>query len=239
MAPGNAYRTALLKLSGNAFADRNGRGISEGHVEFICRQIAEGYGVCSQLAVVVGGGNILRGAVFRPEGHERLRADYAGMIATMVNALVLQDGLERAGVRAAVYGPWPVAGVVRPFAEEPCRAELQSGRVVILSGGTGNPLFTTDTGAALRAVQLGAEIMLKATRVEGVYSGDPEKDSKAQLYERLNYDEVLARRLGVMDMCAVSLCRDHALPVRVFNYRTEGNIRRVLAGEQIGTLLGT
>ncbi|MDP6107928.1 MAG: UMP kinase, partial [Candidatus Brocadiia bacterium] len=129
--------------------------------------------------------------------------------------------------------------VVRPFGEEVCRAELEARRVLLLAGGTGNPLFTTDTAAALRAVQLGAEVVLKATRVDGAYSADPEVDPAAVLYERLSYEEVMARNLGVMDMCAVSLCREHAIPVRVFNYKVNGNIRRALQGEPIGTLVGS
>ncbi len=232
-------KRALLKLSGNALAGEGGRGIDEAGVGFIAREFAAGHAACPQLAIVVGGGNILRGAVFRPHGPARIRADHAGMIATMVNALVLQDALGAVAVPSAVYGAHAIGEVVRPFGEEACRAELEARRVLLLAGGTGSPLFTTDTAAALRAVQLGAELVLKATRVDGVYSADPELDPAAVLYERLSYEEVMARGLGVMDMCAVSLCREHAIPVRVFNYKVEGNIRRALQGEPIGTLVGS
>lgn len=238
MGPSGCYERALLKLSGNALADKGAAGIDDDAVRFIARQIAQAHQVCPQLAIVIGGGNILRGAAFRPDGPQRIRADYAGMIATMVNALVLQDGLEQAGVGVVTYGALPVGEVIKPFGEDACRCDLQAGRVVILSGGTGNPLFTTDTGAALRAVQLGCEVMLKATRVDGVYNADPEKDPSAELHDRLSYQDVLTRRLAVMDMCAVSMCREHSLPVQVFNYKVEGNVRRALQGESIGTMIG-
>jgi uridylate kinase len=167
----------------------------------------------------------------------RLRADYAGMVATVVNGLVLDDALRAVNVPAAVYGALPVAQVVKPFSETDCREELDAGRVVILSGGTGNPLFTTDTCAALRAVQLGVQVLLKATRVDGVYSADPEVEPDAVLYKQLTYREVLERSLGVMDLCAVNLCREHRMPLGVFNYATSGSIRRALAGEPIGTAI--
>jgi len=227
----------LLKLSGACMAPAGGKGIDEDAVNFIARELVLGRSACPQLAVVIGGGNILRGASFRPEGLPRIRADYAGMIATMVNGLVLQDALLAAGADAVLYGALGVGGVVRRFSEEQCRSELEAGRIVVLCGGTGNPLFTTDTGAAMRAVQLGADVMLKATRVDGVYSGDPETQHDAVLHECLSYGDVIERGLGVMDMCAVALCREHSLPVRVFNYGVQGNIRRALQGEPIGTIV--
>lgn len=238
MAPAASYTRALLKLSGNAFGPDQGGGLDEEQIDFIAAELAQGYRACPQLAVVVGGGNIMRGAKFRPRGPDRIRADHAGMIATIVNALVLQDALLHAAVTCRVYSALPVAGVAAPFSVEQCGADLDENRVVILAGGTGNPLFTTDTAAALRAVQLGAQIMFKATRVEGVYSADPELDAGAQLHERLAYEDVLKGQLGVMDIGAVSLCMEHGLPVRVFNYRTKGNIRRALLGEPVGTLIG-
>ncbi len=238
MKPRGGYRRALLKLSGAAFAPAEGKGFDEGQVSYIARELAAGYQVCHELALVIGGGNILRGARLRPEGANRLLADYAGMIATVLNALVLQDGLRELGVPCRLYSALPVPPVAVAVDAERCRGDLSEGRVVILAGGTGNPLFTTDTAAALRGVELEVEIVLKATRVDGVYSADPEKHPDARLFSRLTYCDVLNRALGAMDLCAVSLCMEHRLPVRVFNYRVEGNMRRALAGEPVGTLIG-
>jgi len=231
------YRRALLKLSGEALAAEGTRGFDEGQIAWLVGELASAHRVCRELAIVVGGGNIMRGAKFRPSGVGRIRADYAGMVATVVNALALQDGLERADIPCAVYSALPVEGVAQPFCLDSCLADLSRGRVLILAGGTGNPLFTTDTAAALRAIELQSEALLKATRVDGVYSADPERTRRAKLFKRLRYDEVLARELGVMDLCAVSLCMEHSLPVRVFNYKVKGNIRRALMGQDIGTLI--
>ena len=238
MKPHRSHTRAVLKVSGEAFAPEGGRGLDEEHVGWLARELAAGREVCPELAVVVGGGNIMRGAKFQPDGAGRIRADYAGMIATIVNALILKDALEQSGLPCAVYSALPVEGVVSAFCVDCCQDDLAHGRLVILAGGTGNPLFTTDTAASLRAVQLGAKVLLKATRVRGVYSADPEKDAGAELFEHLSYQDVLARRLGVMDLCAISMCMEHALPVRVFNYKEDGNIRRALSGEPIGTLIG-
>jgi len=232
------YTRALLKLSGDAFGGAGVEVFDEGQITYIADELRAARQVCPQLALVVGGGNIMRGAQFRAHGPGRLRADYAGMTATVVNALVLQDGLERADIPSRVYSALPVTGAAEPFDADRCRGDLDQGRVVILAGGTGNPLFTTDTAAALRAIQVGASLLLKATRVDGVFSADPEKDPDAEFFEHLEYEQVLERRLGVMDLCAVSLCMQHRLPVRVINYREAGNIRRALAGESIGTLIG-
>ncbi len=238
MKPSAGYNRALLKLSGAAFAPAGGRGFGEEQLAYLARELGAAREVCAELAVVTGGGNILQGAKFRAGGPGRVRSDYAGMVATIVNALLLQESLEQAGIPSRVYSALPVAQVAAPFGVESCLADLRQGRIVILAGGTGEPLFTTDTAAALRAVELGAEILLKATRVDGVYSADPEEDEEAELYSRLGYQEVIERRLGVMDLCAVSLCMEHGLPVRVLNYMVEGGIRRALAGESIGTLIG-
>jgi len=238
MTPSGTHTRALLKLSGEAFAPEGGRGYGEDQIAWLTRELALGYEVCRELAVVVGGGNIMRGAKFNPEGVGRLRADYAGMVATVVNALILQDALRSSDLPCSAYSALPIEGVIVPFQLDACRADLEHGRIVVLAGGTGNPLFTTDTAASLRALQLSAEVLLKATRVEGVYSADPEEDPDAEFYEHLSYRDVLSRNLKVMDLCAVSMCMEHGLPVRVFNYKHEGNIRRALLGEELGTLVG-
>jgi len=238
MQPPGSYSRALLKISGEALSPKDGKGLSEDRIEYVAAEIKDGRQVCPELAVVIGGGNIVRGAKLRPRGPARLRADYAGMAATLVNALVLQDALERLELPCRLYSAVPFGDLAGAFTSETCRADLESGRVVILAGGTGSPLFTTDTAAALRGVQLGAEVVLKATRVAGVYSDDPHQCKDATLFSRLSYQDVLARALGVMDLCAISLCMDHALPVRVFDYSVSGNIRRALQGEAVGTLIG-
>lgn len=238
MKPDGSYERALLKLSGEAFAPQGGGGFDDERLRYLTCEIADALTVCPQLAIVVGAGNILRGAQFRPSGLERLRADHAGMVATIVNALVLHDYLQGAGMTARVYSALPVQPVTIPFDAEKCRADLADGCVVILAGGTGNPLFTTDTASALRGVQLGVEIVVKATRVDGVYSADPEAEPDAELFSEITFSDVLQRDLRVMDLCAVSLCMEHGLPVRVLNYAEAGNIRRALAGEAVGTLIG-
>ncbi len=239
MTPQSTHEQALLKLSGSALGPEGAMGIDEEQVEYISSEIVSAREVCSRLAVVIGGGNIMRGASFCPDGEGRLRADHAGMLATSVNALVLQDSLEARGITTAIYSGLAVEEAIPPFEREKAREDLHAQRVVILSGGTGNPLFTTDTAAALRGIQLGVDVVLKATRVDGVFSSDPEQSDDAEFFDRLGYHEVLSRRLGVMDLCAVSLCMEHAMPVRVFNYKQKDNIRRALAGQNIGTLIGT
>ncbi|MFO8007302.1 MAG: uridine monophosphate kinase [Candidatus Brocadiia bacterium] len=232
-----APRRVLLKLSGAVFAGRDGEPFGRDALDWVASEVAEARRICPQMAIVVGGGNIMRGAHFCPEGHGRLLADYAGMLATAINALLLRHALECAGLAAAHYGAFPVPRMVPQFDPERAIADLRAGAVVVLAGGTGNPLLTTDTAAALRAGELGADLMLKATRVDGVYSADPETDPDAQLFEELTYRQVLQKRLGVMDLTAVSLCMQQGLPVRVFNYSVAGNIRRAAAGEPVGTLI--
>lgn len=238
MNPPEGYERALVKLSGEAFKSEDGGCLDDEALCYAAGELAEAARTGRQLAVVVGAGNIVRGAQFRPSGRARLRADYAGILGTVINGLFLQDFLERNGVETALYSGLSCPAAARDFDADGARRDLGHERVVILAGGTGNPLFTTDTAAALRAVQLGAQVLLKATRVRGVFSADPERDEGAEFFEQLSYGQVLERRLGVMDLCAVSLCMEHALPVRVFNYGLEGNLRRVLAGEPIGTLIG-
>jgi uridylate kinase len=231
-------RRVLLKLSGSTFSGAAEGVFDEDALDFIAGELDAARQTGAQMAVVVGGGNVIRGARFCPVGRGRIAADYAGMLATVVNALVLRDRLERGGTPVRHYGAFAVPRMVPAFEPATCIADLEAGRVVLLAGGTGNPLLTTDTAAALRAVEIGAGLLLKATRVEGVYSADPEKDPDARLFERISCADVLERKLGVMDLTAVSFCLQHSLPVRVFNYAVEGNIRRAVAGEPVGTLIG-
>jgi uridylate kinase len=231
-------KRVLLKLSGNAFMGAGGETFDSDAVAFISSEIARTAASGVRLAVVCGAGNVIRGAGFCPEGPGRVRADFAGMLATLVNVLVLRDGLEQQGVSCAHYSAFGVVRVAEAFEPLRAREDLEKGRVVLLAGGTGNPFFTTDTAAALRAVELGAGLLLKATRVDGVYSDDPEKNPAAKHYARISYQEVLERKLGVMDLTAISFCMEHGLQVRVFNYAVEGNIQRAAAGEELGTLIG-
>jgi uridylate kinase len=239
MDPDPAPGRVLLKLSGGVFAGGGKAPFDEGAVDFIASELARAREACPQIAVVLGGGNIIRGARFAPDGPARVNADYAGMLATVVNALLLRSRLAERGVEATHYGAFPVVRMLDAFQPERAAADLEAGRIVLLAGGTGNPFLTTDTAAALRALELGADVLLKATRVEGVYSADPEIDPAARIYPAVTYRQVLERRLEVMDLAAVSLCMERGLPVRVFNYARAGNIRRAVAGEPIGTLIGS
>ncbi len=239
MAADGAKQRVLLKLSGGTLGAPDGSPFGDDAIGYIASEVQSAHEAGAQLAIVVGGGNIIRGAKFCPTGPGRISADHAGMLATVINALVLRDRLEQLGLPVAHMGAFAVPRIVTEFTPTAARDLLDAGRVVILSGGTGNPLLTTDTAAAIRAVEVGARIVLKATRVDGVYSADPETDPDARLFEGLTYREVLERRLGVMDLTAISFCLEHSLPVRVFNYAAEGNIRRAALGEPVGTLIGS
>ncbi len=239
MDPDPAPRRVLLKLSGGVFAGAGQAPFDEAAVNFIASELADAHRVCGQMAVVLGGGNIIRGARFAPKGPARVNADYAGMLATIINALVLRSRLAEHGVEAVHYGAFPVVRMVDVFQPDRASEDLDAGRIVLLAGGTGNPFFTTDTAAALRAMEVGADLLLKATRVAGVYSADPEQDADARLYGAISYRKVLDERLGVMDLAAISLCMQRGLPVRVFDYSEPGNIRRAVAGESVGTLIGS
>ena len=231
------YKRVLLKLSGEAFADpQHGFGIDPRVVASIARQVAEAKDMGIELAVVIGGGNIIRGLSASAQGTDRTTADYMGMLATVINALALQDALEKEGVQTRVQSAIWMQELAEPYIRRRAMRHLEKGRVVIFAGGTGNPYFSTDTTAALRALEIGAEAILKGTRVEGVYDSDPEVNPEARLFTSLTYIEVLSRGLKVMDSTAVSLCMDNRLPIIVFNLRA-GNIVRVLAGEEVGTLV--
>lgn len=239
MSQNGSQRRVLLKVSGNTLAGEGAVGFDRQAIDFIARELGSVLEDSVQLAVVLGGGNIIRGAKFQPEGRGRVTADYAGMLATAINALVLRDHMEQCGIPVTHYCAFALPRMAPPYEPAHCVADLEEGKIVLLAGGTGSPLFTTDTAAALRAVEIGAQTVLKATRVDGVYSDDPEQCSSAELYERLTYQEVLERELGVMDLTAISFCLEHSLPVRVFNYAQAGNIRDAAAGRPVGTLIGS
>ena len=234
-----AYKRVLLKVSGEGFCKTGGFGLESEEVNAIARQIQDVASDGCELAVVVGGGNFLRGVQFSEKANiKRATADYMGMVATVINAMALQDALESLGVHTRVQCAIEMKDVAEPFIRRRCIRHLEKGRVVILAGGTGNPFFTTDTCAALRASELGAEVLLKATKVDGVYSEDPERNPKATRYESLSYDDCLRQNLQIIDVAAISLCRENHIPIIVFNLKREGNIRRVVAGEPIGTRIG-
>ena len=232
-----AYRSVLLKLSGEALGD-GGKGLDRTSIDVISRQICEVQASGCRLAVVVGGGNIVRGGDLSDTVSVRATADQMGMLATMINGLALMDGLERAGCAARLMSAVAAHQISEPFIRRRAIRHQEKGRVVILAGGTGNPFFTTDTSAALRASELGCEVLLKATRVDGIYDSDPELNPKAKRFVRLTYRQVIERRLEVMDLTAITMCMDNHLPIRVFDMLAEGNLERVVSGEEIGTFVG-
>ena len=237
MAGAPAYKRVLLKISGEAFAGE-GASVDVDTTTAMAREISAVHADGVQLSVVVGGGNIWRGKPHEAAGMERATADYMGMLATVINALALQDALERMGVPSRVQTAIAMHQIAEPYIRRRAIRHLEKGRIVIFAAGTGNPYFTTDTTAALRAVEVGAEAILKATKVDGVYSADPKKDPHATRFERLDYMEMLQRGLEVMDSTAMALCMDNALPVIVFDMTVPGNIRRAIWGEPIGTYVG-
>ncbi len=229
------YNRILLKLSGEALMGPDPFGYHAGTLQGIVEQIDEVAGLGVQIGIVVGGGNLFRGATGALAGMERATADAMGMLATVMNALALKDALMMAGVPARVQTAVTIAHVGEAYERDAAIRHLQAGRVVIFGGGTGNPFFTTDTAAALRAAEIGAELVLKATKVDGVYTADPKKDPAATRYERLSFDEAIARNLGVLDTAAFALCRDQKLPLQVFSIFKPGALRRVVTGEAEGT----
>jgi uridylate kinase len=230
------YHRVLLKLSGESFCRPGQFGIDGHALESIAERIAEVCGIGPQLAVVVGAGNFLRGESFAKTSHiPRNTADYMGMLATIINACALQEVLEKLGRPTRVLSAIEVAAMCEPFIRRRAIRHLEQGRVAILAGGTGNPFFTTDTCAALRASELDADLLVKATKVDGVYSDDPKKNPNAQLFEKLSYDEVLSRNLRIMDHAAISLCRENNIPIVVLNIFEKGNIAKALRDERVGT----
>jgi uridylate kinase len=231
------YPRALVKLSGESLAGERGFGIEPGVVEKLTEEIGEVHAAGVDLGLVVGGGNIVRGTVASEQGMDRVSADYMGMLATVINALALQDALERSGVETRVMTAIRMEQLAEPYIRRRALRHIEKGRVVLFAGGTGNPYFSTDTAAVLRAIEMGADVILKATRVDGVYSADPELDPDAELLTDLTYRDVLNRDLKVMDAAAISLCRENDLPVMVLNIREKGAILAALRGERIGTLV--
>jgi len=236
-APQPRYRRILLKLSGEALMGEQSFGLSRSTLDSLAGEIAETHALGVGMALVVGGGNFFRGAAGTVEGMDRVSADQMGMLATLINALALQDALERRGLDTRVLSALEVRDVAEPFVRRRALRHLEKDRVVILAAGTGNPYFTTDTAAALRAMEVKAEVLLKATKVDGVYSSDPLKDPDARRLKKLKYLEVLERGLKVMDATAISLCMDNGLPIVVFNVRESGNIRRIVLGEDVGSVV--
>lgn len=230
-----AFKRVVLKISGEALQGSLGYGIDSNVLTSIARQIKEVKALGVEIAVVIGGGNIFRGVAGSTKGMDRANADYMGMLATVINALALQDALERKGVFTRVLSAIQMQELAEPYIRRRAMRHLEKGRVVIFAGGTGNPYFTTDTAAALRAIEIGAEVILKATKVDGVYSSDPVKNKNAKKFETLRYIDVLKKGLKVMDATATSLCMDNDLPIIVFSLKKEGNIKRVISGEKIGT----
>lgn len=232
-----AYKRILLKLSGEALMGEQDYGIDPAIIRRIAGEIAEISRLGVEVAVVIGGGNIFRGAGLAQGGMDRVTGDQMGMLATVINSLALQDALERVGKFCRVMSAIKINQVCEDYIRRRAVRHLEKGRIVVFAGGTGNPFFTTDTAATLRAIEINADLMLKATKVDGVYDADPMKNPDAVRYERLTYDEALTRRLGVMDTTAIVMCRDNDLPLRVFNVFHEGDLLRVVTGEPIGTLV--
>jgi uridylate kinase len=232
------YKRILLKLSGEALMGDKGYGIDSATVQYMASEIREISRLGVEIAVVIGGGNIFRGVEASVKGMERASADYMGMLATVINALALQNALEKVGVYTRVQSAIEMRELAEPYIRRRAMRHLEKGRVVIFAAGTGNPYFTTDTAAALRAMEIGATIILKATKVDGVYSSDPMKDRTATKYDRISYIDVLRKGLSVMDSTAISLCMDNNLPIVVFSLRGKGNIRKIVQGKKIGTLVG-
>ena len=235
MAP--AYKRILLKLSGEALMGEQSYGIDPAVATQIARDIAEIQGMGVETAIVIGGGNIFRGLAASARGMDRATADYMGMLATVINALALQDALEQNNVLTRVVTAIEMRAVAEPFIRRRAIRHLEKKRVVIFAAGTGNPYFTTDTAAALRAMEIKADVILKGTKVDGIYSADPMIDTQATKYSTISYLQVLERQLKVMDATAISLCMDNKLPILVFNLKTPGNIRRVVMGEAVGTIV--
>jgi uridylate kinase len=235
--PRPAHKRILLKLSGEALMGDDAFGINRATIVRMVEQVAEVTHLGVQVAVVIGGGNIFRGVAGGSVGMDRATADYMGMLATVMNALALADTMDKAGLTARVMSAIAIEQVVEPYVRPKALQYLEEGKVVIFAAGTGNPFFTTDTAAALRGAEMGAEVVLKATKVDGVYTADPKKDPAATRYTQLSFDEAMAKNLGIMDATAFALCRDQNLPVKVFSIFKPGALRRVVMGEDEGTLV--
>jgi uridylate kinase len=235
MPPAPVYKRVLLKLSGEALMGEQPFGIDPATATQIARDVAEIQALGVETGIVIGGGNLFRGLAASAKGMDRATGDYMGMLATVINALAMQDALEHQGVLTRVTSAIEMRAVAEPFIRRRAIRHLEKGRVVVFAAGTGNPYFTTDTAAALRAMEMKADVLLKATKVDGIYTADPMTTPDAERYERISYLQVLERGLKVMDATAISLCMDNRLPIVVFNLRTPGNMRRVIMGDPVGT----
>lgn len=232
-----AYKRILLKLSGEALAGSQGQGINNNVIKQIAQDVAEAYNAGVQIGIVIGGGNIYRGVAASAEGMDRASADYMGMLATCINALALQDALEKENVPTRVQTAIEMAEIAEPYIRRKAIRHLEKGRIVIFGAGTGNPFFTTDTAASLRAMEISAEVIMKATKVDGIYDKDPKKFTDAKKFEKISYIDVLNKGLNVMDSTAISLCMDNKLPIITFDLTQRGNVLKAVQGENIGTLV--
>lgn len=233
------YKRVLIKLSGEALQGNLGYGVDPATLTALAEDIVELQAIGIEIAIVIGGGNIFRGVAGSTEGMDRASADYMGMLATVINALALQDALEQLGADTRVQTAIEIREVAEPYIRRRAMRHLERGRIVIFGAGTGNPYFTTDTAACLRAMEVHAEVILKGTKVDGVYDDDPKMNPNAVMFQELSYIDVLSKNLRVMDATAISLCMDNDLPIRVFNMTTDGNMKRVIFGEPIGTRIGS
>lgn len=231
------YNRILLKLSGEALAGDEGFGIDPKVLDAMAIEIGQLVGIGVQVGLVIGGGNLFRGAALQASGLDRVAGDHMGMLATVMNGLALRDALERSNIRTRLMSAIPMSGVVEHYDHRNAIRYLKNGEVVVFCAGTGNPFFTTDSAACLRGIEINADVVLKATKVDGVFDSDPEKNPKAIKYDRLSYDEVLARKLGVMDLTAICLVRDHNMPLRVFNMNKKGALLNLMLGGSEGTLV--
>ncbi len=237
IASSSRYKRILLKLSGEALAGKQGFGIDPKVLDRMALEIGQLVGIGVQVGLVIGGGNLFRGQELSAAGLDRVTGDHMGMLATVMNALAMRDALERANIRTRVMSAIPMSGIVEHYDRRTAVRYLNQSDVVIFSAGTGNPFFTTDSAACLRGIEIDADIVLKATNVDGVYSADPKKDPEARKYDRLTYQEVLDKQLGVMDLTAICLVRDQCMPVRVFDMNQHGSLVRLVVGENEGTLI--
>jgi uridylate kinase len=237
MAADLQYRRILLKLSGEALLGEADFGIDPNMLARLAREILDVQRAGVSVGVVIGGGNIFRGEGLAAAGMDRVTADHMGMLATVMNALAMQDAIERAGGFARTMSAIPIHDVCEDFIRRRAVRHLEKGRICIFAAGTGNPFFTTDSAAALRAIEIGADLLLKATKVDGVYSADPKKDAAAERFGQLSYDQVIERKLAVMDTAAIALCRDHRIPLRIYDIGRAGDLMRIMRGEAVGTLI--
>lgn len=235
--PQPVYRRILLKMSGEALMGKGSYAIDPAVLDRLAKEITEIYRLGVQIAIVIGGGNFFRGAALSKAGIDRVTGDYMGMLATLMNALALRDAFERSNLPVRILSAIPVGGIADGFHRRKAIHHLQQGRIVIFAGGTGNPLFTTDSAASLRGIEIEADVVMKATNVDGVYSADPAKDPNATLYDRLTFSQALEKELAVMDLAAFCQCRDYNMPLRVFNINKPGTLLRVILGEPEGTIV--